>query len=80
MQYFWYLLCYYFKKGKTTTETQKYIYTMYREDTGTDQMCQKCFAKFCTGDFLLHDAPWLGRPVAVDSHQIETLTEKINGR
>ena len=53
---------------------------MYREDTGTDQMCQKWFAKFRTGDFLLDDAPWLGRTFAVDSHQIETLTEKINGR
>ena len=80
MQNFWHLLCYHFKKGKNITETQKLIYTMYIEGTVTDQMCQRWFAKFCTEDFLLDDAPWLGRPVAVGSHQIETLTEKINGR
>ena len=41
----------------------------------TDQMCQKWFAKFCARNFLLDDAPWLGRPVEVDSNQIETLIE-----
>ena len=29
--------------------------------------------KFCAGDFLLDNAPWSGRPVEVDSDQIETL-------
>ena len=29
----------------------------------------------CAGDFSLDDAPQLGRPVEVDCHQIETLTE-----
>ena len=38
-------------------------------------MCEKWFAKFHAGDFLLDDAPWLGRPVEVDSTQIETLIE-----
>ena len=41
----------------------------------TDQTCQKWFAKFYAGDFLLDDAPRSGRPVEVDSNQIETLTE-----
>ena len=31
--------------------------------------------KFYAGDFPLDDAPRLGRPVEVDSHQTETLTE-----
>ena len=31
--------------------------------------------KFGAGDFLLDDAPQLGRPVEVDSGQIETLIE-----
>ena len=35
----------------------------------------KWFAKFCAGDFSLDDASWLGRPVEVDSGQIETLIE-----
>ena len=38
-------------------------------------MCQKWFAKFCATDFALDGAPWLGRPVEVDSDQIETLIE-----
>ena len=33
------------------------------------------FVKFRAGDFLLDDASWSGRPVEVDSDQIETLTE-----
>ena len=38
-------------------------------------MCQKWFVKFHAGDFSLDNAPWLGRPVEVDSNQIETLIE-----
>ena len=37
----------------------------------SDRMCQKCFEKFCAGDFSLDNAPRLGRPVEVDSDQIE---------
>ena len=64
---------YYFKKGKNATETQKRIFTVHGE--GTDQTCQKWFAKFPAGDFSLDDAPWSGRPVEVGNDQIETLTE-----
>ena len=48
---------------------------MYGEGAVTDQTCQKWFAKFHAGDFSLDDAPWSGRPVEVDSNQIETLIE-----
>ena len=33
--------------------------------------------KFHTRDFSLEDAPWLGKPVEVDSDQIETLIVSI---
>ena len=66
-------MLYYFKKGKNATETQKKICAVYREGTVTDQMCPEGIAKFCAGDFSLHDAPCLGRHVEVDSDQIETL-------
>ena len=46
---------------------------MHGEGAVTDQMCQKWFVKFCAGDFSLDDASQLGRPVEVDSNQIETL-------
>ena len=38
-------------------------------------MCQKWFAKFHSGDLSLYNAPQSGRPVEVNSDQIETLIE-----
>ena len=49
---------------------------MYGEGGVTDRTHQQWFAKFCAGDFFLDHAPWLSRPVEVDSNQIETLIEK----
>ena len=72
-QHLW-LLCY-FKKDKNTTEIQKEICAVYGESAVTDQTCQQWFAKFCAGDCLLDDAPNSGRPVEVDSNEIETLIE-----
>ena len=69
-------MLYYFKKDKNATETQKKICAVYGEGAVTDQMCQKWFAKFRAGDFSPDNAPRSGRPVEVDSDQIETLTEK----
>ena len=69
-------MLYYFKENKNATEMQKKkICAVYGEGTVTDWMCQKWFAKFHAGDFLLDDAPWSGRPDEVDSDQIETLIE-----
>ena len=48
---------------------------MYGEGAVTDRMCQKWFAEFCAGDFLLDDAPWLGGATEVDSDQIKALIE-----
>ena len=69
-------MLYYFKKGKNATATQKEkICAVYGEGAVTDRTCQKWLAKFCAGDFSLHDAPSSGRPVEVDSHQIAALIE-----
>ena len=68
-------MLYYFKKGKNATETQKKICAVYGEGAVTDTTCQKWFAKFHAGDFSLDNAPRSGRPVEIDSNQIETLTE-----
>ena len=65
-QYFWHIMLYYFKKGKNATEMHKEMCAVYGEITVTDCTCQKCFVKFCAGDFLLARAPWPGRPVEVD--------------
>ena len=66
---------YYFKKGKNATEMHKKVCAVYGEGAVTDRTCQKWFAKFRAGDFLLDDAPRSGRPVDVDSDQIETLID-----
>ena len=74
MQYFWYIMLQYFKKGKNATETHtRKICAVYGEGAVTEWMCQKWFVKFCAGDLPLGDAPQLGRPVEVDSNQIKTL-------
>ena len=54
---------------------QEKICAVYGEGAVTDPTCQKGFAKFHAGDFSLEDAPQAGRPVEVDSGQIETLIE-----
>ena len=72
-QHFWHIMLYYFKKGKNATETQKRACAVYGEGAVTDQTCQKWFAKFCARDFSLNNVPWSGRPVEVDSNQIETI-------
>ena len=46
---------------------------MYGLRAITDQTCQ--VVKFSAGDFLLDNAPQLGRAVEIDSDQIETLIE-----
>ena len=43
---------------------------VYGEGAVTDRTCQKRFAKFHAGDFSLDDAPWLDRPVEIDSNQM----------
>ena len=48
---------------------------VYGEGAVLDWMCEKWFAKFCAGGFSPDDAPQSGRPVEVDSDQIETLIE-----
>ena len=65
---------YYFKNDKNASEMQK-IYAVYGKGSVTDQMYPKWFTKFCAGDYSLGNAPPLGRPVEVDSNQMETLIE-----
>ena len=75
-QYFQHIMLYYFKKGKNTPEMQKKrIHAVYGEGAATDWTCQKWFVKFHAGDFFLDHSLWLGRPVEVDSDQIETLIQ-----
>ena len=69
------IMLYYFKKGKTATETQKMICALCGEGAVTKWTCQKWFLKFCTGNLLLDNAPCLGSPIEVDKNQFKILNE-----
>ena len=69
-------MLYYFKEGKTQLKRKKKMCAVYGEDAVTDRMCQKWFVKFYARDFSLACAPQSGRPVEVDSDQVNTLIEK----
>ena len=63
------------QNDKNTTEMQITNCVVYGDGAMTNWTCQKWFVKFCAEDFSLDDAPRSGRPVEVDSNQIETLLE-----
>ena len=46
-------MLYYSKKDKNTAEMQEKIRAVYGEGAVTDCTCQKWFANFHSGDFLL---------------------------
>lgn len=48
---------------------------MYGKDALLKRVCQKWFAKFHSGNFNIKDAPWLERPVEIDSNKIKTLID-----
>ena len=72
---FWPIMLYYSKKSKNATETPQKMCAVYGEGAVTNGTCQKWFAKFHAEDFSRDSAAWSGRPVEVDSNQIETLIE-----
>ena len=49
-------------------KTNAKVSAVYGEGAVTDRICQKWFAKFHAGDFLLEDAPQSDRPVEVDGN------------
>ena len=63
------------RKVQMQLKCENKICPAYGEGDVTDQTCQMWFAKFCAKDFSLDDAPRSGRPVEVNSNQIQTLPE-----
>ena len=70
-QHFWYVILYYFKKGKNAPEVQKKICAVYGEGTVTDRMCQKWLVKISHWKMLYNPVDWLKLIVII----IKTLTE-----
>ena len=69
------IILFYFCKGKNATQTRKKICVVYGEDTVSDRMCQKWFAKFYSGEMNIEDAPRSGWPVTADVDQITALID-----
>ena len=67
------MLCFIISRSvKMQLKCIKKVWIAYGEGAGTEQTCWKRFVKFRAGDFSLDNAPRSGRPVEVDSDQIET--------
>ena len=66
-QHFWHIF-------KILTKVKE-IYFAYGEGTVDVWMYLGCFAKICTWDFSLNDAPWLSRLVEIDNNWIKILVE-----
>ena len=60
---------------KTHLKLKNRFVQVYGEGAVTDWTCQQWFVKFCSGNFLLDDAPQSGRWVEVVKDQTETLIE-----
>ena len=75
IQHFQHIMLYYFMKVKDATEREKKdLCCVWRRCCDGLNVSNR-FAKFRAGDSSLDEAPRSGRPVEVDSDQIETLIE-----
>ena len=55
--HFRHILLYYLRKGKNAMQALKKLYDIYGEKSLTERQCPNWFARFCSGDFHLKDAP-----------------------
>ncbi|EZA49389.1 hypothetical protein X777_11887, partial [Ooceraea biroi] len=62
---------------KNATLTRKKIYAVYGEDSVSERMCGKWFAKFPAGDFWHDNAPRSEQLIKVDDNQIKTQIENV---
>ena len=70
-KHFWYIMLYYFKRGKHITETQK-RFVQCMEKCCDWSNVSKVVCEVSCWRFL---AGWSGRPVEVNSDQLKTFTE-----
>lgn len=80
-EHFRHIMLFYFKKGKSAAQTCNKICAVYGEDAVKERVCQKWFARFCSGNFSIQDASRSERPrstatkVLVDTNQRYTTSE-----
>ena len=76
-QHFCHIMLYYIKKGKKTTETQRKDWCSLWKRCCDGLNVSKVVSEVVCSRFLAGQCPMVGRPVEVDSKQVETLTENI---
>lgn len=60
-QHFRHILLFYYRKGKNAVQARKKLCDVYEEDLLTERLCQNWFAKFCSDNFDIEDAPRFGK-------------------
>ena len=78
--YFRHILHYYFQEGKNAVQARKKLYDVYGEKSLTERQSQNWFARFCSGDFDLKDAPRSGRPNEFNDDKIKAIVENNHGK
>ena len=73
--HFRHILLNYFQKGKNAVQAWKKWYDVYGEKSLKERQYQNWFARFCSGDFHLKDAPRSGRPTEFDREKIKAMIE-----
>ena len=65
------VLLYYFNMKKTATESHRILVEVYGEHALAERTCQKCFARFKSGDFSLEDEERPGQPKKIEDEELE---------
>lgn len=69
------ILLFYFRKRKNARQACDKLHKVYGDNCLQERQCQRCFAKFRSGDFQVNDAPCSGKPIEIDDDQVKALIE-----
>ena len=65
----------YFSMKKTAAESHRSLVEVYREHDPAERTCQKWFALFKSGDFVLEDEERPGQPKKFEDEELEALLD-----
>ena len=70
------VLLHYFNMKKTAAESHRILVEVYGEHALAEQTCQKQFARFKSGDFVLEDEDRPGQPKKFEDEELEALLDE----
>ena len=70
------VLLHYFNMKTTAAESQHILVEVYGEHALAERTCQKWFARFKSGDFVLEDEERLGQPKKFEDEELEALLDE----